>query len=228
MTWKHNAEDHAKELPGSSPFPSAEQMGIGLPRLQNLPPNSDIGTIIKTMIENASETIEVELLAFQGGAIRPVTVPKDRLSGNLDEVLEAVFYYGQNDLHPLPNRCSVSVGDVVRYRGSRYLIAPFGFLNGLLQCAFSRIKHKVFSLWLLCIVKRQQIGKNSHFHIADFSVFPESEYSAFPKLVFWSEVAGHLISEQEQRAACQSDSRHFPGSGGRFRAAHTGRHFRRR
>jgi len=60
---------------------------------------------------------EVELWGFGSlGKIRQVDVPYELYSdckGNVEEELELVFKYGQNDFQPLPIR-SVSVDDVVR------------------------------------------------------------------------------------------------------------------
>jgi hypothetical protein len=61
-------------------------------------------------------TYEVEMHAFADGAIRTVRIPEDHLpkqGAGIEEVLEAVFMYGQNDFQPQPMP-SVSVGDVVR------------------------------------------------------------------------------------------------------------------
>lgn len=69
---------------------------------------------------------EVELQMFQKGVIRQVTVPDSELNGDLNHDLERIFYYGQNDFQPSPDRCSVSAGDIVRYHGVRYLLLPTG------------------------------------------------------------------------------------------------------
>ena len=49
--------------------------------------------------------------------------------GNKDpkSLLEAVFYYGQNDFQPVPGICSVSVDDVVLLDGKRFKVAFMGF-----------------------------------------------------------------------------------------------------
>jgi hypothetical protein len=64
---------------------------------------------------------------FQGGAIRVVEVPDSELTGRIEDDLEKIFRYGQNDFQPLPDRVSVSAGDVVRYHGTRYLVDTIGF-----------------------------------------------------------------------------------------------------
>jgi len=72
--------------------------------------------------------IQVELCAFTKGEIRTVGVPDDEAKAckTTGELLERVFYWGQNDVQskPLP---SVSVGDVVRLDGKRYQVADVGF-----------------------------------------------------------------------------------------------------
>lgn len=70
---------------------------------------------------------EVELIMFQKGKIRVVDVPDEALTGKLQHDLQQIFYYGQNDIQPVPRRCSVSAGDVVRYHGTRYMIDSIGF-----------------------------------------------------------------------------------------------------
>jgi len=73
------------------------------------------------------EPFEVELNAFQDGVIRIVRVPQDQLDGDPMHDLEQIFYWGQNDFQPVKDRCSVSMGDVVRYRDERWLCAMVGF-----------------------------------------------------------------------------------------------------
>lgn len=80
---------------------------------------------------------EVELRAFRDGEIREVNVPEEvfnELETN-NEVLEAVFKFGQNDFQP-KNQPSVSMGDVIiipsfKRRGGtidrRFEVAMFGF-----------------------------------------------------------------------------------------------------
>lgn len=76
---------------------------------------------------------EVELNMFAQGKIRKVRVPKYEIHDfwskrdfDTNEILDAVFKYGQNDFQPqkLP---SVSMGDVIRFKGDRYLILSVGF-----------------------------------------------------------------------------------------------------
>lgn len=68
--------------------------------------------------------INVEMLAFSNGEMRPVEVP-DEIK-NLDHALDLVFHYGQNDFQNLPYP-SVSAGDVIHYEGKKYLVAGIGF-----------------------------------------------------------------------------------------------------
>ena len=64
---------------------------------------------------------------FCQGAIRIVRVPKHEI-GNVSyiEDLNAIWYWGQNDHQPQKTP-SVSMGDVIRLRGERYLILAMGF-----------------------------------------------------------------------------------------------------
>ena len=89
--------------------------------------------------------VEVEMLAFGGGAIRTVDVPRAEWTAAPDvtstrrthlhrghgtagpvERLGLIFKYGQNDFQPKPFP-SVSVGDVIRYDGARYKVEGLGF-----------------------------------------------------------------------------------------------------
>ena len=72
-------------------------------------------------------TVEVEMLAFGKGDMRPVDVPAAEFDGkDLMEQLEQVFYYGQNDFQP-KEFPSVSVGDVVHLNGKKYICRMMGF-----------------------------------------------------------------------------------------------------
>lgn len=72
-------------------------------------------------------TFQVELNFSQQGAIRHVHVPVKEI-GNRSYIddLNAIWKYGQNDVQPkaVP---SVSMGDVIRLRGERYLILAVGY-----------------------------------------------------------------------------------------------------
>jgi hypothetical protein len=87
---------------------------------------------------NTKEVVfEVEMNAFMDGQIREVTVPWETFETleTTEQVLEAVFKWGQNDYQP-QDMCSVSMGDVIRLSGfdrrgveviERYEVAMFGF-----------------------------------------------------------------------------------------------------
>lgn len=63
---------------------------------------------------------EVELWAFRcAGKIRKVHAPA---TATLDDV----YYHGQNDFQPQPVR-SVSCGDIIRWKGHRYMVISAGF-----------------------------------------------------------------------------------------------------
>lgn len=79
--------------------------------------------------------VEVEMLAFgDPGEIRIVDVPRNRLviedilenRVSIDEALQIVWVFGQNDKQPKQHP-SLSVGDVIRLNGERYRIEPIGF-----------------------------------------------------------------------------------------------------
>ena len=58
--------------------------------------------------------------------IRQVNVPDDEWNDS-PSPLDLVFYYGQNDVQPVPDRCSVSMGDVILFNGSPCLVIRNGF-----------------------------------------------------------------------------------------------------
>jgi len=77
--------------------------------------------------------VKVHMLAFGDGAIRMVDIPFEDLPGDprsgdhLDRLLDAAFYYGQNDFQPQPLP-SVSVGDVIELdNGSLHRVEGVGF-----------------------------------------------------------------------------------------------------
>ena len=83
-------------------------------------------------------SIEVEMQAFGGGRIRTVVIPVAEGAGQAtespfwqglatDQKLDHIFYYGLNDFQPVPNHCSVSVGDIVRLEDKRYRVDAVGF-----------------------------------------------------------------------------------------------------
>ncbi len=71
--------------------------------------------------------VDVELHAFgSGGAIRRVRIPDDLADAEPARVLPWVWDSGQNDHQPQPCR-SVSMGDVIRLGGRRWVIRAAGF-----------------------------------------------------------------------------------------------------
>lgn len=72
----------------------------------------------------------VYLLAFRNGETRMVDLLGDAYKvgyqKSVEAVLDLIFKFGQNDFQPqmLP---SVSVGDVIDYFGSFYIVENFGF-----------------------------------------------------------------------------------------------------
>jgi len=87
----------------------------------------DSGIVAAKHTEVELTEFQVELLAFQKGVIRYVYVPTEELDGVAEHDLERVFYWGQNDFQPMHRRCSVSMGDVARYKGQRWLCAMLGW-----------------------------------------------------------------------------------------------------
>lgn len=72
----------------------------------------------------------VHMLAYQPEyKTRIVEVPEDQLrkTSSGEEVLSMIFHFGQNDFRPVPDTCSVSMGDVIEYDGKLYLIKPIGY-----------------------------------------------------------------------------------------------------
>ena len=70
----------------------------------------------------------VFMLAFGGpGKTRLVHVPFK--SRTREELLEAIYHYGQNDVQPDRHCCSVSVGDVIELprQAAFYRVTPEGF-----------------------------------------------------------------------------------------------------
>ena len=70
--------------------------------------------------------INVEMLAFSEGEMRPVEIPDGELNGEIERTLDLVFQYGQNDFQNLPFP-SVSAGDVVHCNNEAYMVAGVGF-----------------------------------------------------------------------------------------------------
>jgi hypothetical protein len=87
----------------------------------------DSGIVAAMHKEVELTKFEVEMHAFQKGIIRYVYVPSKDLNGDAERDLEHVFYWGQNDFQPMRRRCSVSMGDIARYNGQRWLCAMVGW-----------------------------------------------------------------------------------------------------
>lgn len=64
---------------------------------------------------------------WQPGLERMVDVPDEEATCPHEELLELIFYYGQNDFYPVKGRPSVSVGDIVHIEGCRYRCEPVGW-----------------------------------------------------------------------------------------------------
>ena len=70
------------------------------------------------------KTIEVIQFNFNKGQTRKVEIPTE--SNELNDILNEVFHYGQNDFQP-QNSPSVSVGDVILFNDERHVVKGFGF-----------------------------------------------------------------------------------------------------
>ncbi len=73
--------------------------------------------------------VQVEMLGFgKKGEFRPVKIPEDQPNQDTTAgLLDAVFYWGQNDFQTCGSCYSVSVGDVVWLDGEKWLVKGFGF-----------------------------------------------------------------------------------------------------
>lgn len=73
--------------------------------------------------------VNVMLLGYGEGQLRPVNIPDEEKPEGMDtlQLLERVFYWGQNDFQPLPDRYSVSVGDVALLNGQFWVVRPMGW-----------------------------------------------------------------------------------------------------
>jgi hypothetical protein len=78
--------------------------------------------------KEATMKVKVEMWAFQEGKIRIVEIPRNPHQTDLViPILSEIFKYGQNEFQPNPERCSVSVGDVINLFNKRWLVMPKGF-----------------------------------------------------------------------------------------------------
>jgi len=75
-------------------------------------------------------TYKVHMLAFEDTEkVREVDIPENEVyacNKDVFQLLERVFYYGQNDFQPKPI-CSVSMGDVAEIDGKFYLCMGCGW-----------------------------------------------------------------------------------------------------
>jgi hypothetical protein len=82
--------------------------------------------------------IDVVVQGFMVGEVRTVDVPDHEWqeackldaqarSGMPSAALEKVFYYGQNDVQNVAQRCSVSVGDAICIDGKLFRVDGVGF-----------------------------------------------------------------------------------------------------
>lgn len=70
---------------------------------------------------------QVELLAFgKPGEIREVEISDEEANADTVDKLEAIFKFGQNEFQPRRHP-SVSVGDVIRMDGEKFLVCRLGF-----------------------------------------------------------------------------------------------------
>jgi len=78
------------------------------------------------------------MLAFGRGAIRQVDVPRQveaEVRGDVQNLLNAIYQYGQNDIQPVVGIPSVSCGDLIYLEDGYYLVASFGFRKITLEQA---------------------------------------------------------------------------------------------
>lgn len=69
---------------------------------------------------------KVYMLAFEQGKIREVEVPEAEVSASTEDLLERIFYWGQNDFQP-QKICSVSTGDVAEVNGEFWQVRGVGW-----------------------------------------------------------------------------------------------------
>jgi hypothetical protein len=70
----------------------------------------------------------VEQLAFNelSGIMRPVDIEDQEVAEKENQVLEQIFYHGQNDFQPQAGFYSASMGDVVHLNKKYFIIAGVG------------------------------------------------------------------------------------------------------
>ena len=77
--------------------------------------------------------IKVRMEAFAKGKIREVEIPNDASFMSIENQLELVFHYGQNDFQP-KHMPSASVGDVILFEDTEYIIEAVGFKELCKRC----------------------------------------------------------------------------------------------
>jgi len=66
----------------------------------------------------------------QQSVVREVLVPPEiwnKEGLTVMDVLQAAFYWGQNEAQPISDRCSVSVGDLIEFGGELWSVENVGF-----------------------------------------------------------------------------------------------------
>ena len=99
---------------------------------------------------------QVEMWAFGGkGKIREVEVPFNELTGEVEEDLELVFKYGQNDFQPVEGCRSVSADDVIQIKvDAEIQLWKVGF------CGFVNLENHVFYHdYIMSVMRSEEISK---------------------------------------------------------------------
>jgi hypothetical protein len=93
-----------------------------------LTPEERQARFLATLTKQPPQKFVVEMLAFgDPGELRTVEVPYSAMHGQDEATIrELVFHFGQNDVQPQQHP-SVSVGDVLRMYGQRWIVKPAGF-----------------------------------------------------------------------------------------------------
>jgi len=86
-----------------------------------------IFSVIRTSLNNINKLFDSN--SFKNSEyVRQVNVPDQAIkeSYSVDNTLELIFEYGQNDFQPQDSP-SVSTGDIILYEKDLYLILPIGY-----------------------------------------------------------------------------------------------------
>lgn len=97
----------------------------------------------------------VFLTAFTNNQIRQVEVPDNEIKGDLNFILNRIFWWGQNEAQPQQN-CSVSAGDAIEYQGKLYLILMAGFreISNIQLEEFKGLDHSEKMKYLIRLEKK--------------------------------------------------------------------------